>query len=594
MNTLHVFCSRILTSSLLLAVCVVVAGCETAPTKPAREETIEIPQAGDDPDAMVLLAADAPPGEAARLYLSAAWRYFEDGRLDAAQTTFARSDSAALPATSRAGYQLLAAELALARGDSEAAAHWLDGLTVGTKDVSSSQSLHCAAQGDYVCAANALIRAAGNDTRENNLIWRYLGFAPGLEVAAQSDTTSGFARGWWQLKSATLGTYSPAERRAAVDFWRKSWPDHPASRQLPDDLRRSLESTWAPRHIGLLLPLSGPLAAAGQSVRDGFVVAYLQEPHEDLRVSFYDTESAPVAQLYERLLVDQVDLVVGPLRKERVVELNALNPELPAVGLNYLEPEDVPSAQLVQLGLAIEDEAVSIARALRQTRARNLLVVHNYEDWSMRARRQLADSWSGTMTVQPLTDIRTVTEAVGNAMDVKESEERRDELSKLMGEQLEFLPRARQDVDAVVALVDNVEANALVPALRFHFADHLPVYACSQVVRGARRSQLNELDGFLVSELPWYLGGDKLYAEMKAPFSLVGDRFSSLDALGVDALRVALLLGSLPRNDTTALLGSTGALTLGADGRFHRELSWAVVRDGALQPESPPQASTAD
>jgi hypothetical protein len=391
-----------------------------------------------------------------------------------------------------------------------------------------------------------------------------------------------------------LNSYSPAERRAAVAFWQKSWPDHPASRQLPDELRTSLDATWAPRHIGLLLPLSGPLAAAGQSVRDGFVVAYLQQAPGDLTVSFYDTESAPIAQLYERLLVDQVDLVVGPLRKERVMELNALNPELPAVGLNYLEPDDVPSAQFVQLGLAIEDEAVSIARALRQTRAKNLLVVHDYEDWSMRARRQIAESWSGSMTVQPLTDIRTITEAVGNAMDVKESEERRDALAKVLGEQLEFLPRARQDVDAVVALVNNVEANALVPALRFHFAEHLPVYACSQVVRGARRSQLKELDGFYVSELPWYLTDDKLYEAMKAPFKLVGDRFSSLDALGVDALRVAVLLGTLPRNDTTVLLGSTGALTLAADGRFHRELSWAVIRDGVLKPETPPQASAAD
>jgi len=590
-NILHATSrSRILTCALLLAIGLATGGCETT-SAPPSERPAHIPVPSDDPAALLSRAAEAPPAVAAQLRLAAAWLYFDAGDLEGAGTAFAAVDKAALSRGDRPRYQLLGGELALARGDTDAADRWLGDLDLGEHDVTNRRSLTCAARGDYVCAANELIRAADGQTRDNNLIWRYLGLAPGLDVAEQSATTSGLTRGWWQLKHAMLTSYSPADRRRAVDFWRQSWPDHPASRALPNDLATSIASTWAPQHIGLLLPLSGPLAAAGQAVRDGFVAAYLEEPREDLRVSFFDTESAPLAQLYEQLLLADVDLVVGPLRKERVVELNALNPELPVVGLNYLEPTDTPAPQLLQLGLAIEDEAVTIARALDHTRAENLLVVHNYEDWSLRARRQLEESWTGTMTVQAFTDIRTVTEAVGTAMNVKESRERKDALAKLLGEDLEFLPRARQDFDAVVALVDNVEANALVPALRFHFADHLPVYACSQVVRGARRSQLVELNGFQVSELPWYVSGDKLYQAMLGPFKLVGDRFSSLDALGADALRIALLLGSLPRNDTTVVQGSTGVLTLTSNGRFRRELSWAVIRNGVLTGEEPPGAA---
>ena len=90
------------------------------------------------------------------------------------------------------------------------------------------------------------------------------------------------------------------------------------------------------------------------------------------------------------------------------------------------------------------------------------------------------------LTVQPFTDLRTITESVGTAMHVAGSQSRRDELARLLGEELEFLPRAREDVDAVVALIDNTEANALVPALRFHFASDLPVYASSQTTRAVR------------------------------------------------------------------------------------------------------------
>jgi hypothetical protein len=249
-----------------------------------------------------------------------------------------------------------------------------------------------------------------------------------------------------------------------------------------------------------------------------------------------------------------------------------------------MDQEETAAPGLLQLGLAIEDESTSIVRALAATGVDSLLVFHNYEDWSLRARRQLTDLWQDRITVQAFTDVRTITEAVGSAMDVGDSNERHEALDELFSEDLEFLPRARQDIGAVVALVDNVEANALVPALQFHFADHLPVFACSQVVRGARKDQLAELDGFRVSELPWLLDDDPLFQAMDSSFGLTGNRFASLSALGIDALHVALMFNLLQRDNTSVMLGTTGVLALHDDGRFHRDLSLGVVRSGTVKP----------
>jgi outer membrane PBP1 activator LpoA protein len=102
------------------------------------------------------------------------------------------------------------------------------------------------------------------------------------------------------------------------------------------------------------------------------------------------------------------------------------------------------------------------------------------------------------------------------------------------------------------------------------------------VVRGARRAQLVELDGFLISELPWYLEDDPLFIAMREPFALDGNRFSALYALGADALRLAMMLDLLPRDNSSVMFGSTGALSLDQDGRFHRELRWASVRNGRI------------
>lgn len=574
---------RIVTAALLLATVLVVTGCATAPAGPSATTEANQPEA-TELDQLLSQAARAQPAQAAALYLQVAWRYFSDGDPVSAQRTADLIDGRYLNEREQLQYQLLAAELALAAGDQERADQLLAGLQLTAQTSPEVAARLCALSGDYLCAANRLIASSGEDTASNELIWRYMGLAPGTAVEDQAVRAADpVSRGWWQLKLAMLRSHTLAERQQAASFWRQAWANHPAALAPPAALQKTLTAGAGKRQVALLLPLSGPLTGAGEAVRDGVISAYLRElASRELQLRFYDTQSAPLAQLYEQILTDGNDVIIGPLRKALVDEFNALNPELPVLALNYLDESAVVAPSVSQLGLAIEDEASSISRVLNETGYESLLVFHNYEDWSLRARRALTESWSGRLTVAPFTDIRTVTEAVGTAMDVAASQQRHEELSALFSDELEFLPRARQDIQAIVALIDNVEANALVPALQFHFADQLPVYASSQVVRGARRAQLTELNGFLVSELPWYINDDSLYQSMREPFALVGNRFSALYALGADALRIALMIDVLPRDGTSVMLGSTGALSLQADGRLKRQLSWARVRNGEI------------
>ncbi len=186
------------------------------------------------------------------------------------------------------------------------------------------------------------------------------------------------------------------------------------------------------------------------------------------------------------------------------------------------------------------------------------------------------------MTIQEFDDIKTITESVGRAMRVEASSARHASISKLLGLELEFLPRAREDVDAIVALVTNLEATALAPALRFHFANELPVYASSQSVRGSQSDALDALNGFRVSELPWQLFEDPLYTSMADVFALRNNPLAALYALGIDAFRVSDRLPAFTRSSSAHLLGSTGILSLRQDRRFHRELAWGVVIRGKL------------
>lgn len=448
----------------------------------------------------------------------------------------------------------------------------------------------CIATGRYACAIQKLatLDVEGEQRQEiHDVIWRYLGRAPSFQLSEFAARATGTEQGWWLLKLSMLESFTLRDQRARLDQWRTQWPQHPAATMPPTLLRRLETDLPRPQKVALLLPLTGSLQRAGRAVRDGFISGYLHATGgaDSFQLLLFDTAAQPLPMIYESAMTAGVDLLVGPLTKDGVSALNDLNPQVPALGLNYLDAGSIPSENVYQLGLAIEDEADTMVTRLLADRARRLLVFHNDQDWSQRGMQRLVASWPYPATVQPLAEVKTVTEHVGRAMHVEQSQQRRDELASMLGTELEFLPRARDDLDAVVALVDAVEANALAPSLGFHFASELPVYASSQSVRGTEPQDRKELAGFHVSDLPWFLYDDPLHAEIDLAFGLRGNPFASLYALGVDAFRVSGRLPLLAESSLHQLRGSTGILSIQDSRRLARELAWGTVSTtGDLHP----------
>lgn len=569
------------------------AGCQSTPDRQGPD--LSLPGAGADPAALLRQAEGAGPERRAALLLEAARLFADAGDRQASADALARVEPALLPRGGLDPYYLLQAQLLLAadagvsdqRSLREAAA-WLSRLSSAANETVEAQLLQaelCARQGNPRCALERAMPLPA-EARVNDRIWQYLTAAASLDTIANPPAGDERHNGWWQLKRDMVEARSLAEQRRRFDAFRAARPDHPAAQVPPNALAALATPLWRPRHIGLLLPLSGSLARAGRAVRDGFLAAHLDAAERPRpQVTVYDTAGAPLAGLLEEAAADGVDLLVGPLAKERAAEFAALPRQIPALCLNNVPGDaSVPAASLLRLSLAIEDEAGTTARRLERDGHRRVVVFYNADDWSRRAFRRLEQDWPHALTGQALVDLRTVTEAVGRAMAVAASGERHQQLQDLLGTSLEFVPRARQDLDAVVALVDNDEASALVPALKFHFASDLPVYASSQTVRGADADDLAALRGFQVAELPWFLGADALYEVLAEPFDLAGNPFASLYALGADAARVSARVGHLLLTGDAQLLGSTGLLTLEADGRLRRELDWGMPRGGRLRP----------
>ena len=338
-----------------------------------------------------------------------------------------------------------------------------------------------------------------------------------------------------------------------------------------------------------MLPLSGTYGAAGTAVRDGLIAAYLTETGSDRpQVRIYDTAEVPIGQLYEQALREGASVIVGPLIRPEVeafVELTQFS-EVPRLVLNYLSadvdqhPDPAtalsPSAPtpLFQFGIAIEDEATSLANHVLLNGLQHLLVVHSQERWSQRALTAYTNAWPYPVTTAPFAQIRDLTSAVGEAMQVAASESRKNEIADILGQPLEFLPRARGDLDGVIALTNQVQAQALVPALRFHFADQLPVFATSQAAIG---EELGQLRGFELTEMPLFADPTEEHSALLQAFDLQGEPLGELYALGYDAYRLATWLPILQPTSQVALPGATGYLWLESGGKFRRDLGLSRI-----------------
>lgn len=587
------------------------AGCQSTPAPeqaPADADTPAQP-AGDSasgqparprPDGLT-------PAEAAtRAQLAAAEALFSQDDEVGATAAFSLLQRADLPAADRGRYALLGSALARRAGDRAAAEHYLDAANDAANPV--DQALIAAARrqvaSDPIGAATGLIQfsmaystRAGNGVaasatprtqvqvtqqRLHDAIWAAMSEVSALGADALARLPEPLEGGWWQLRVAALRGVDAADAGARIQRWRNANPDHPAARQLPSRLTRTAEQ--GPQHIGLFIPETGPLARAGRAVRDGFLAAWLREAETRRpRISIYDTGSAPMPELYARARADGVQLIIGPLEREQVAALDALMPDRPVLALNNLDA--VPASPMLhQFGLAPEDEMASLAAWLRALGAERVLVLRGPHDWALRLERALSGQGLTSVGSYLIPELRTVTDTVGTALQIEASRARHAEVERVTGLPLGYIPRARGDVDAIVALVDALEITGVVPALRFHYADRIPAFAPAQTLRGSNVGTLRAMTGFRVVELPWSLPGDEGRQSLGPLLPAQNDPFAVMYAFGADALRMGDRVWRGVRGPESQTLGLTGGLQLDNNGRVQRDLARMTVVGGQLSP----------
>ncbi|SMF51373.1 hypothetical protein SAMN02745866_03247 [Alteromonadaceae bacterium Bs31] len=393
-------------------------------------------------------------------------------------------------------------------------------------------------------------------------------------------------RGWYTLARLSKDNQTNMRMQLqSVESWAQRWPEHPASLRLPADLQllKQLVEEQA-RQIAVLLPLTGKLSGAADAIRDGMMAAFYEtatssDKQPDLR--FYDTSSKNINELYDQVVLEGAQVVIGPLDKDKIDEL-ALRPALavPTLALNYPENPVGDTLQLFQFGLAVEDEAKQVAVRAWRDGMRRAMVLAPANPWGDRGAQTFIEQWqymggslAGDYRFKSQKDYSNL---VRDAMDVSDSQARASRIRQILGQALEAEPRPRKDIDLIFLMAHPSQARQIKPILAFHYAGDIPVYSTSYIYNGEIDSNADrDMNGIRFATLPWFFNEALPEKQAIDKHSTRNSAYQRLYALGVDAFHLYPRLRQLDELRNARYYGSTGTLSLDDHRRVVREQTWA-------------------
>ena len=425
------------------------------------------------------------------------------------------------------------------------------------------------------------------------LMWDAFRADPPLAATPTGDPT---VDGWLEL-GRIAGVTLEDERRRELIQWRTRNNQHPAARVLLTDLLLD-ELADFPRQIALLLPLSTTARENALAIRDGFLAAHMAA-RRDALVRIYDTGQEGATAAYVRAQIDGADFIVGPLLRNDVEAVIAQAGLVPTLALNYTLTESPRVANIYEFALAPEDEARAIARYALAQGQRHAVALIESSDRGYRIYNSFRSEFElGGGEVLSIMgydqDVGTYSSRITALMNIDRSNQRYRRLAANLGTDVAFEPRRRQDVDMIFLAANANFGRLLAPQLEYYYAGNVPTYAISEIFDPRIASETRDLDRLIFPEVPWLITPSN---ESVALRSTITQYWPMRDSavpryygFGLDAYAIVETLYSEPF--FSSILGASGLLTMDLDGRIHRSLPFARIRNGRPEPIAELPATT--
>ena len=403
-------------------------------------------------------------------------------------------------------------------------------------------------------------------------------------------------RGWVQL-SILKNTYSPrpAKLKSAVDEWLGMNPYHPANQYLPPELQAIMELEITQiNNVALLLPLSGRFENSGKAVRDGFINAMLDDTGRgaEAELTIYDTEAEPVSAIVEKLEQEGIELVIGPLRKEKIAEFQRSNSSnLAQLALNQPEQLDMGQGNACYFALSPEQEAEQAAQHLFTKGHQYPMVLAPGNAFGQRVSNAFIEQWQQltgkSPAVRTFSSRKQIQQQIAAVFGLTESQSRIDQMQQVLGLELESEPRSRRDTDAVYLVANKNELTLLKPFIEVAInPDIAPpkLYASSRSYP-ERNGDMSELQGIEFSDIPLLIEANQSF--MESYNELWPNQKNTdirLHAFGMDAYKMIAELPQMQVVENYTTEGKTGQLSLDDQCVIQRQLSWAMFSGRGIEP----------
>lgn len=564
--------ARVLIVLMLLAL----AGCATGPARGPEAALADALYAEGNFRAAAAeyqrLAASAWGAARDPLLLRAGESLREEGDLDGAATAITKVRRAKLEGDGPQRFDLLTAEIALARGDADRALALatLDPTRVTPAQAARATETRARALDrlgrplDAAAERVALLELAPADRAaiEDDLLRGLMALAPADLNRALGQIARGDPRRPW-IERALRAQGEAAARVVG----RGSRAVGALTQDERDQAIWGREGRIGSDRVALLLPLSGELAPAGTAIRDGFLAAYFDDLERRPAVRVYDVAPGAEAAVaaYQRAVADGNRRVVGPLARDQVqAVLRQATLPIPVLALNH--PDDgappPPGSQL--FGLLPEEEAAYVAEQALARGARRAAVIASAEDWGLRAAQAFrAQFVQGGGVVAGEGRVAAGSIDLAGAVD----------------------EATAAGADAVFMALRPQQARVAAPLLVLRDVAR-PVYATSHVYSGQPSPTLDrDLNGVVFCDAPWLFNlNPGIAARTDLSSALPGAAQSPrLFAFGMDAYRLLGYVDWLGRHPDDYLPGASGDLSVDEFGRVRRSLSCLRFVDGAPQ-----------
>lgn len=389
----------------------------------------------------------------------------------------------------------------------------------------------------------------------------------------------------------------PDQLLQQMDLWKQRYPLHPAMVVQPKILQRAaIVENINPKKIAVLLPLTGRLAKSGKMVHDGLVAAHYQHPGLEVpTLNFYDTNKSLSGLVsYQQAITDGADFIIGPINKKAIDEIIAQDVlATPILFLNTSNIKVNRHRQSFQFVFSIEDKAIQAAHRAWEKGYRKAIAFIPANARGQRAKnafQQYFEQLGGELIdTQEFKDIKKLKDNVQNLLLVNSSIDRRKQLEKILGRNIESEIRRRQDADFIFMISTPKEARRIKPFINFYFAIDLPVISTERVFSGKVDPQLdNDLNGIEFSDIPLYISQqpdilNTREAIVKIDPNILKGSNGRLFSLGFDAYQIISQITKLQAFPDYRWYGLSGEIGIDESGLVHRYLTWAKFKKGIPQ-----------